>query len=56
MLFADAAAGVVGAAHAGWRGALAGVLEATVDAMVALGADAARIAGAIGPCIGQDIV
>ena len=44
-------AGVVGAAHAGWRGAVAGVLEATVAAMQALGAR--RIAAAIGPCIRQ---
>ncbi|MDA8253581.1 MAG: peptidoglycan editing factor PgeF [Rhodospirillales bacterium] len=54
VLFADAAAGVIGAAHAGWRGAVAGVLEATVAAMAALGARAERIAAAIGPCIGQD--
>ena len=40
-------------AHAGWRGAVAGVLEATVAAMVRLGAEPARIAAAIGPCIGQ---
>ena len=53
VLFADAAAGVVGGAHAGWRGALAGVLEATLDAMEALGADRRRIAAAVGPCIGQ---
>jgi YfiH family protein len=53
VLFADAAAGVVGAAHAGWRGAVAGVLEATVAAMLALGADAARITAAVGPCIAQ---
>lgn len=53
VLFADAAAGVIGAAHAGWRGAVAGVLEATVAAMAALGARAERIAAAIGPCIGQ---
>ena len=53
VLFADIAAGVVGAAHAGWRGALAGVLEATMAAMVALGATQARIVAAIGPCIGQ---
>ena len=52
VLLCDADAGVVGAAHAGWRGALAGVLEATVAAMQALGAS--RIAAAIGPCIGQD--
>ncbi len=45
------AAGVVGAAHAGWRGALAGVLEATVAAMRAAGAT--EITAAIGPCIGQ---
>ena len=54
VLFADEAAGVIGAAHAGWRGAVAGVLEATVAAMAALGADPARIVAAIGPCIGQD--
>jgi polyphenol oxidase len=53
VLFADAAAGVVGAAHAGWRGAAGGVLEATIAAMEALGADRARIAAAIGPCIAQ---
>ncbi|HVC60627.1 MAG TPA: peptidoglycan editing factor PgeF [Acetobacteraceae bacterium] len=51
VLFCDAEAGVVGAAHAGWRGAVAGVLEATVAAMLALGAQ--RIAAAIGPCIRQ---
>jgi YfiH family protein len=53
VLFADATAGVVGAAHAGWRGAVAGVLEATLAAMVRLGADPARMAAAVGPCIGQ---
>ncbi len=53
VLFADAHAGVVGAAHAGWRGALGGVLEATVAAMEALGAARLRIAAAIGPCIAQ---
>ncbi len=53
VLFADAQAGVIGAAHAGWRGALGGVLEATVAAMSALGAARERIAAAIGPCIGQ---
>jgi YfiH family protein len=53
VLFADAAAGVIGAAHAGWRGAVAGVLEATVAAMEALGAARGRIAAAVGPCIGQ---
>jgi hypothetical protein len=54
VLFADAEAGVVGAAHAGWRGAVAGVLEATIAAMRALGARTERIAAAVGPCIGQD--
>lgn len=53
VLFADAAAGVVGAAHAGWRGALAGVLEATVQAMCALGARIEHMAACVGPCIGQ---
>ncbi len=53
VLFADAEAGVIGAAHAGWRGAVAGVLEATVAAMVALGAAPARIHAGIGPCIAQ---
>jgi YfiH family protein len=53
VLFADAAAGVVGGAHAGWRGAVAGVLEATIVAMEALGARRGRIAAAVGPCIGQ---
>ena len=49
VLFADGDAGVVAAAHAGWRGSVAGVLEATITAMVALGARAGRIAAAIGP-------
>jgi YfiH family protein len=53
VLFADAEAGVVGAAHAGWRGALAGVLERTVAAMERLGAARGRIAAAVGPCIAQ---
>jgi YfiH family protein len=53
VLFADAAAGVVGAAHAGWRGAVAGVIEATIAAMEALGAQRGRIAAAVGPCIAQ---
>jgi hypothetical protein len=52
VLFCDAEAGVVAAAHAGWRGAVAGVLEATVAAMQALGAR--HIAAAIGPCIRQE--
>ena len=53
VLFADAKAGVVGAAHAGWKGALAGVLEATLEAMETLGADRANIAAVIGPTISQ---
>ncbi|WOI57616.1 peptidoglycan editing factor PgeF [Palleronia sp. LCG004] len=53
VLLADAEAGVVGAAHAGWRGARAGVIEATIDAMVELGARRKEISAAIGPCISQ---
>lgn len=53
VLLADEQAGVVGAAHAGWKGALGGVMEATVTAMAGLGAEPARIAAAIGPCIGR---
>lgn len=53
VLLADREAGVVGAAHAGWRGAHAGVLENTVAAMERLGARAERIAAAIGPAIAQ---
>ncbi len=54
VLFADAGAGVIGAAHAGWHGALGGVLEATVAAMAGLGAEATNTVAAIGPCIGKD--
>jgi len=53
VLMADADAGVIGAAHAGWKGALSGVIEATVAAMEKLGARRARIAAAVGPCISQ---
>ena len=53
VLFADRAAGVIGAAHAGWRGALDGVLEATIDAMQAAGARRDRINAVIGPTISQ---
>ena len=53
VLFHDSVAGVIGAAHAGWRGAAAGVLEATIAAMIALGADPSRMAAAVGPCIAQ---
>jgi polyphenol oxidase len=52
VLFADPEARVVGAAHAGWRGAIAGVLRATVKQMCALGAKAERIRAGVGPCIG----
>jgi purine-nucleoside/S-methyl-5'-thioadenosine phosphorylase / adenosine deaminase len=54
VLLADLAAGVIGAAHAGWKGALGGVLEATLEAMEKLGALRSRIQAAIGPCISQD--
>src|SRR5690606_19921469 len=51
ILFADPRARVVAAAHAGWKGALGGVVEAAVEAMVGLGADPARTVAVIGPCI-----
>ena len=54
LLLADADAGVVGAAHAGWRGAVGGVVAATVRAMTALGAATDRIVAAVGPAIGPD--
>lgn len=53
VLFGDAENGVIGAAHAGWGGALGGVLEATVEAMEALGAARDTIQAVIGPCISQ---
>jgi len=53
VLFADRDAGVVGAAHAGWKGAIGGVTDATIDAMEKLGARRDRIAAAIGPCIAR---
>jgi len=53
ILFADADARVIGAAHSGWKGARDGVVEATVAAMVALGASAARVIAVLGPCIAQ---
>ncbi len=53
VLFEDAAAQVIGAAHAGWKGAIGGVLEATVAAMERLGARADRIRAAVGPCIAR---
>jgi len=53
ILFADAEAAVIGAAHAGWRGALSGVAEATIAAMERCGADRSRIVAALGPMIRQ---
>lgn len=53
VLFADPTARIVGAAHGGWRGALAGIMEATVAAMTRLGARPERIRAGIGPCIAQ---
>jgi hypothetical protein len=53
VLLADHIAGVAGAAHAGWKGALAGVTDATLAAMERLGARRDRIAAAVGPCIAQ---
>ena len=53
VLLADAQAGVIGAAHAGWRGALGGVTDSVVAAMERLGARRERIAAAVGPCIAQ---
>ena len=53
ILLADPQARVIGAAHAGWKGALSGVIEATVEAMGRLGARAERIQAALGPCIAQ---
>jgi polyphenol oxidase len=52
VLFADERAGVVAAAHAGWRGAVSGVLEATVAAMLREGASLTRLIAVVGPCIG----
>src|SRR5262249_29589584 len=53
ILFFDPIAKVVGAAHGGWRGALAGIAEATIAKMETLGAERARIRTGIGPCIAQ---
>ncbi|QNA85669.1 peptidoglycan editing factor PgeF [Sphingomonas sp. So64.6b] len=53
VLFVDAAAGVIGAAHAGWKGAIGGVTDATIAAMETLGAKRERIAAAVGPCIAR---
>jgi polyphenol oxidase len=53
ILLADTEAKVIGAAHAGWKGALGGVLEAAIQAMADLGAQKSRIVAAVGPCIEQ---
>lgn len=53
VLLADPEAGVVGAAHAGWKGALDGVVRSTVTAMQALGAEPRRMVAVVGPCIAQ---
>ena len=53
VLFADPEARVIGAAHAGWKGALAGIIATTVAAMTRLGAAPSRMRAAIGPCIAQ---
>lgn len=54
VLFCDGEARVIGAAHAGWRGALSGIVEATIAAMTKLGAEPTRINAAIGPAISQE--
>jgi YfiH family protein len=53
VLLADREAGVIGAAHAGWKGAIGGVTDTTIAAMEKLGADRSRIAAAVGPCIAR---
>lgn len=53
VLFADPEARIVAAAHAGWRGALGGILEAAIEAMIGIGASRRHIRAAIGPCINQ---
>jgi polyphenol oxidase len=53
VLFADPVAGVIGAAHAGWRGAVSGIIESTIAAMETLGATRANIRACVGPCINQ---
>ena len=53
VLLVDREAGVIGAAHAGWRGATAGVTDQAIAAMISLGAKVERIAAAVGPCIGR---
>ena len=54
VIFADGQANVVAAAHAGWRGALCGIIEATIEAMESIGARRERITAAVGPAISQE--
>ena len=54
VLFADSAAGVIGACHAGWRGALSGITDAAIEAMVDQGAQRENITAVLGPCISQN--
>jgi polyphenol oxidase len=54
VLLADSQARVIAAAHAGWRGALSGIVETAIDAMAGLGARRERIVAAVGPCIGLE--
>lgn len=54
VLLADCEAGVIGAAHAGWKGALGGVIEATLERMAELGAQTSRVSAAVGPCIARE--
>lgn len=54
VLLADPESGIVGAAHAGWKGALGGIIQSTVAAMQGLGADPRRMVAVVGPCIAQD--
>ena len=53
VLFSDANAGVIGAAHSGWKGAVGGVIQSTITEMIKLGAARENITAAIGPCISQ---
>jgi len=53
FLFADPVAGIIGAAHAGWRGALSGILDQTIRAMTKLGANPMNIHACLGPCLRQ---
>lgn len=53
VLLVEPHAGVIGAAHAGWRGAVGGVIDSAVEAMISLGADPGRMAAGVGPCLSQ---